>query len=550
MERFLLFLLDRFRALYETGGVDYRQLRSIVQVKLMMDNRRQSGIMGQQRSGRQRGFFFALIMYAIFGFLVSIIIYAVPSTLVSMLIIFSYIMVTVIMVLITDFSTVLLDTSDNSIVLPRPVSSRTLLAARITHIALYVGMLVLALSLGSIIAVCIQFTAAAIIGFIVCLGLSTLLAITITNALYLLVMRFTSEERMKNIINYLQIGMTVLFMGSYQLMPRLVGSAEGFAEGIAISAWMYLVPPFWFSATVELLQHNSFDAAHLSMVLLACIVPGAALYLYRNLTSVFTNKLQELAIETRGTNTQTSTLSTLFDWPSRFLPNGGERSGFTLTQRALARDRKLKLKLYPSIGYFLVLAVVVSFRSFSNVEDLVGELQQSKMYLGLLYFCSLVLYTAYFEISFSDDFKAAWVFFSSPLKNPGAVLAGSLVALVTTLFVPFYFFIGAIVLFIWGTAVLDDLVFGLINNLIIILSISLIHKKNFPLSLPEGARNSSTNFARGILMMLVVGALGFLHYGISFVPWSLWVLIPLFASGVYFMFQSFRKLSWEEITKG
>ena len=63
-----------------------------------------------------------------------------------MIVFYTYIMVMISMTLITDFSSILLDTSDNTIILPRPVDSRTLFAARLTHILLYLGQLGLGLT--------------------------------------------------------------------------------------------------------------------------------------------------------------------------------------------------------------------------------------------------------------------------------------------------------------------------------------------------------------------------------------------------------------------
>ncbi len=546
MYRILLFILDRLGFVYSFMGVDYHQVRAIVATKLLMDERRPMLSMGQQSNNR--GYYYALFIYFIFGLLVSMLIYAVPSVLVSMTIIFSYIMVMVIMILITDFSSVLLDTSDNSIILPRPITSKTLLAARITHIVLYISMLVLSLSLGSLVAVFIKFNVYGIIAFIVGLLLSVLLAVTLTNGLYLLIMRFTTEERLKNAINYLQIGMTILFMGGYQLLPRLIGTADKIETNITFYWWTYLIPPIWFSAAIEAFQTSVFDLQHMTLSLLAISFPILGVfYVSKYLAPVFTEKIQDMGIESRSTK---ATPETNKSWMSAFgklitIP-GPERAGYMLTAKSIGRDRKLKLKLYPAIGYFIVLAVILLFR-FNDEGNILESLRAGKSYILLIYFSSFILYTAFFEISYTENFKSSWVYFSSPIEAPGYILTGSLKALLVSLFAPIYLGISIFSWFIWGVEVTDDLVFGLINNLVIVLSIAIINKKFLPQSLPDGARASASSFARGITMMLMMLLLGLLHYGALQISWALWILTPLLGLIAYYMLKSYRSLSWKEL---
>lgn len=547
MDRILLLFLDALSFVYKIFGIDYHQVRSIVAVKLLMDGRRPMLSMGQASSNRS--YYYALVIYLIFGLLVSFLIYSVPSVVISMTFIFSYIMIMSIMILITDFSAVLLDTSDNSIILPRPISSKTLLAARLTHIVLYIGLLTLALSLGSIIAVFITYGFAGILSFLLALILCVLLSVTLTNALYLIIMRFTSEEKLKNTINYLQIFMTVLFMGSYQLLPRLLGTVDSLETTFTFHWWTYLIPSVWFSATVEAFETFQFDSAHLLFIVLALGVPVLSVYyVSRFLAPLFTEKIQDMGTESHVTLKSVKSKRSWGEKIGEMITQvGPERSGYSLTTKAIGRDRKLKLKLYPSIGYFVVLAFVFLFRFNDNSSSILEGLREGKAFLMLIYFSTFILYAALFEISFSDNFKSSWVFFSSPVNQPGYILRGSIKALLINLFIPIYLGITIFSLVIWGPAVIDDLLFGLANNVVIILSISILNKKHLPQSVPDGARNSGGNFARGIIMMLTMALLGFLHYGAMQLDGSLWFLAPVFATIAYFMFKSYSAVTWKDL---
>lgn len=547
MNRILLLFLDALSFIYKIFGIDYHQVRFIVAVKLLMDGRRPMLSMGQ--ASANRSYYYALVIYLVFGLLVSILIYTIPSVVISMTFIFSYIMVMAIMILITDFSSVLLDTSDNSIILPRPISSKTLLVARITHIVLYIGLLTLSLSLGSIIAVCIQYGFAGILAFLLSLVLCILLSVTITNALYLIIMQYTSEEKLKNTINYLQIFMTVLFMGSYQLLPRLLGTVDAITTDFTFHWWTYLIPSIWFSATVEAFEVYQFDSTHLLFIILAIGIPSLSVYyVSRFLAPLFTEKIQDMGTESPVNTKSVNHKKSLVDRLGEMITETGpERAGYTLTSKAIGRDRKLKLKLYPAIGYFIVLAIIFLFRFNNNEGNILEGLREGKSFLLLIYFSTFILYAALFEISFSDNFKASWVFFSSPVNQPGYILKGSIKAMFVNLFVPIYLVISIFSMLIWGTAVIDDLLFGLFNNVVIILSISILNKKHLPQSAPDGARNSGGNFARGIIMMLTMALLGFLHYGAMQLNGSLWVLTPVFATIAYFMIKAYKTVTWKDL---
>src|SRR5688500_9790278 len=184
-----------------------------------MDNRRQLVAYRKTKKEAANTFGTTLFFYAVFGGFVSLAMYNIQSFMFSMIVFFTYIMVMVSMTLITDFSSILLDTSDNTIILPRPVDSRTLFAARLTHILLYLGQLAFGLSIIPAIVVLVQHGGWILLAFLVLIGLAIVTSVVITNALYLLLMQFTSEEKLKSIINYFQIVMAIFIMAGYQILP-------------------------------------------------------------------------------------------------------------------------------------------------------------------------------------------------------------------------------------------------------------------------------------------------------------------------------------------
>ena len=58
--------------------------------------------------------------------------------------------------------------------------------------------------------------------------LNTLFAIFFINAVYILILKITSPEKFKTIINYVQVGFAVVMFASYQILPRMMDQPGNF----------------------------------------------------------------------------------------------------------------------------------------------------------------------------------------------------------------------------------------------------------------------------------------------------------------------------------
>ena len=215
MTHFLIKFVRLFKKIFIAAGVDFEQLIAIVTVKLTMDNRRNNASLMRGKGGESNEsnnrFVMTLLVYALLGLFMSLYVAAIDIPIVSMSIFHGFIMVMLAMTLITDYSSILLDTADNMILLPRPIDSRTLFTARLTHITLYIGQILFAIALAPTVVVGIKYGFIAVVIFLLTAVMSALFALFLTSIIYLIIMRLTSAERLKDIINYLQIGMAGLY---------------------------------------------------------------------------------------------------------------------------------------------------------------------------------------------------------------------------------------------------------------------------------------------------------------------------------------------------
>ena len=551
MNTFLLKFLDLFRWLYTRLGIDYEQLRSIVGIKLTMDNRRQI-VAYRRKSNEEPGnaFVMTLLVYGFFGMFVALSLYFIPSFVLSLIVFFSYIIVMVVMTLITDFSSILLDTSDNTIILPRPVSGQTLFAARLTHILLYLGQLAIGLTIFPALVIIIKYGFLLFAVFLLAVALSVLTAVFVTNAFYLLVMQFASEEKLKNIINYFQILMAVLIMGGYQILPRIMERIDIASYEFEITWWSFLLPPVWMAGALETIHYKLTDLSHIALTICALVLPILGAYLVNKyLSPIFTKKLGTMGAGSERVEKPKTEKQSYSDKISGWITNNPfEQGAFNLIYKILGRDRKIKLKIYPAFGYVLIFGVIFAMQGKKDIVATWHNLPNTQYHLMLIYLAFMILQVAVYEVPYSDDFKASWVYFSAPLDKPGEILSGTLKAIFVRLFIPGYLVISALILFIWGSQAGVDILFGFFNNFLMLLIFAMINTRHLPLSMAPNVRSQSGNIARSLLTFLLIGILGFGHYLLARIPFIQLGMIPVQLGIIFLLLRAYKRTDWNQLT--
>jgi ABC-2 type transport system permease protein len=520
-----------------------------------MDNRRQTAVYRKKQNDDSNfAFLFMLVIYTLFSGFIALGIVASPFML-GVPLFFSYLMVMMAVTLVTDFSSILLDTSDNTIILPRPVDSKTLYVARVTHILIYLGQLAISLSILPCIALIYKYGLILLLPTLLAIILAVSIAVLLTNALYLLIMRFANEQKVKTIINYFQIIMAIVLMGGYQILPRLLGRFDYENYVFEIHWWSYLFPPIWISGSMETLLNLQLDTPHLVFILLSIATPLIAIYATnRWLTPFYNRKLlsinatgserNERSVEKKDSSKSIFNINKIASWVTS---SNYEKGSFSFVYKMLGRDHKLKLKIYPSFGFMIVLSFLFIFNSKKDLATVWAELPTTYLNLVLLYLPVMVVQVALREVTYSDDFKASWIYLSAPLQKPGELLLGKVKAVFIKLIVPIYVLISIIILFIWGVSSIDDILIGLINNALITMVIASIGDKYLPLSVPSTAKTESGNLARGILTMFCMAIPGLIHYWLNTFTWPLIILVPFQFLLIYWLVKQYRNTSWTQI---
>lgn len=553
MDKLLLKFVHLFDVFFRAQGVDTNRMYAIVETKLKMDQRRvkMNWKQNQQQQESKNHLNAILITYALFGILVGATVFFLPSFITAMIIIHSYIIFMMAMTLITDFSTVLLDTTDNQVLLPRPVSSRTLFMARMIHILLYLLQFTIALSLMPVIFTFVKYGPGAGFGMCVTTILGVLLAVCLTYLLYLLMLRFSNEQKLKEFVTYFQIAMTVTFTVGFQIVARL--SDFRFIEtDFKIQWYSYLLPPVWMAMTLDALRTLNFDSVHLIMILLAIAVPIILFWiLNRYLAPVFAQKIAAINNDNyTPTNTvaknPSKNLSAVLS--SVFARGVTERAAFQFVWKMTSRDKNFKLQFYPGMAYIVLFVFIFLFGGGTDIDEKWDNLPTTQRYLALIYVGLLSVTGSISIYTFNENFLASWIYHSVPITNPGRIIVGGIKSLFVKYFLPVYILLFGFGFYVWGVEVIDDFIFGLFNNALCFLAIAASSKYFLPFSRQPNTQQQTGKFLIVILQMLIMGVLIGLHYFVSKNLWLMYGVEIVIVIAGWLVLRYLQKLPWYKIS--
>ncbi len=555
MTDIILKILDIFKGFFRFLGVDYEKFRILLWVKLTVDNRQEKSMVQRKAKKEMTNSMLRVtLIYALMGIFVGLMLFGIQSVFTSMVFVFSMVMVMTAIALISDFTSVLLDTTDNAILMPRPIDSRTMAMARITHIVIYILMITLALTLVSIVIGTIKFGPLFTVVFIVTLFFAVLFIVFLANVFYLFLMKISSEDHFRDIILYFQIFMAAFAMGSYQLMPRLIemDALKGFT--LPIRWWTYLLPPAWMASPIDIAVNGDFSTAKIVMSLTGLAIPILSVYVViKYLAPGFNQALLHMAAAESSTEKKLIAAQKKGKFQiflSRiFTSNSKERSIFQLCWKLSSRDRKFKLRTYPTFGYMLIIAFILSiYQGDGSILENIQNLPSTGKYLIFLYVGCILLPIVLFQQKFSDQHEASWIYFAFPFASPGDIQKGSLKAMVIKYGFSFFIPLALFVFLVWGPRVLDDIVLAFSNMIVASLFIGFMVRKDLPFSKKASSAAESQKSMTGILLFTFPAALGGFHYVLTQIPYGIPIAIVISLGISYLALKLFGQTTWKMIS--
>lgn len=427
--------------------------------------------------------------------------------------------------MISDFSSVMLDIRDRNILSTKPIDGRTLAMAKTVHILSYLVTLTFSLTIIPLAAALFRRGIAFFLLFLLMIAVALVFVVVLTALLYLLVLRFFDGEKLKDMINYVQIALSIGLTIGYQLLIRVFDFVD-LGAAFTVQPWQYALPPLWFAAPFQLLLRGDTGTPILILSALSLAVPALCLFAYLRYGGNFERYLHKMAAGDSGDGTRPGRrrLGPLLE---RFVsPNPNERTFYKFAARMVSREREFKLKVYPLLGLAVVFPFVLIFNSLSGSSW--SEVAGSRMYLGV-YLAGLFMPSAVRLLRYSGNYKGAYIYQVAPIGDWNDLYRGALKAAIIRLFLPLLLLQGAIFIAIFGWRIVPDLICVLLVVCLHSVISFRIYDKGLPFSESfQDMRKESV--AQTLPLMFILLGFALLHYLALQLPFGLYGYAALLAA--------------------
>lgn len=506
----VLKILDKLRFFYEKSGVDYDILRLIINTKLTMDGRRKATVFNNERKkkkGESNEFYKSLILYAFIGIFFGLTLIFRINMMYQMSIYFAAIMFMILTVFISDFSYVILDVKDKSIIYTKGIDSKTINTAKITHVCIYIIYLTLSL-VGFSFLLSFKYGIAFFLIFLIEIILIDIFMIMITALLYLLVLKFFDGEKLKDMINYVQTILSIFMVIIYQILPRIFQFIDLDKIVYTYKSWHILVPPMWFAAPLSIIDGEGITVYKIIMSILSLIIPIISLIVYLKLTPTFEKYLQKL-----NNNEKSKEKNKLILKISKLVCKDKiERAFFKFSVQIINSEREFKLKVYPNIALGIILPFIfmlVGFRG-ESISSIRNNLVNSSLYLSIYAF-TLIIPNIVVMLKYSEKYSGAWIYEVAPIKNISSIYKGVIKGMFFKLVIPPYILISILFIIIYSEGVIKHLIIVFLSIILITILNFLISSKSYPFSEKFEGTNNGSSVGIAILSIVFILVALMLH---------------------------------------
>lgn len=519
----VLKFLDIFKRIFEKMGIDYQAMRRILAIKLLLDSRRVSTVLSNSKKPKEdrNNFIWSLGMYLLIGIILIPFIILGDNFLFQMNIIFGMIMFVLMTSLIGDFSSVLLDLRDKEIMLSKPINSRTLNMAKIIHIFIYIFMTTMVLAGPALIA---SFVKHGFFFFLLFLGeiiLMDLFAIVITALIYMVVLRFFDGEKLKDIINYVQIGLTIVLTLGYQLVSRAFQFIDFDNIVIRHTWWKYLLPSIWFAAPFELFINNNLEKHLIIYSILALVIPLISIIIYIKLIPSFESNLQKLNSAGEKKKNKGKFVNLVSKLVCR---STEERTFYRFATNMMKNERTFKLKVYPQLGFAFIFPFLMML-SFTYGSDR-SNIFNSTSYFSI-YFIGIMVPTLLSFLKFSGNYKGAWIYRTIPIKETKHIYKGTIKAAFINLITPVFILTSIVFIFIYKWGIINNIIITYLSFMLYTRIAFIFVEKDLPFSRAFEVSEGGGSIFYTIASFLVIGALAGAHFFISKSSYGLYIYLPI-----------------------
>lgn len=514
-EPFVLKLVDKCVKPFLSKDLNYSHIREMLRLKLIMDSRRVSPAL--QNNGKKIGkepkksMILTCLVYMGLGIFIASM-QVMPNMFGANTISFAMLIFMLFSVYISEYSAVLLDTTEKSFYGALPIGKNEISTAKNIHIAYYIGTIAASMMLPSVVVGFISkgilyglaFTLVSIVIVVVCLHLA--------GVIYYLLLKVFSGEKLKDILSGFQIFMTIAIILSYQIVPRVI-SIAGFSKGqITFSPFYFLLPSAWFSAVLESLF--GVGGQWYIYVLAGITVPAVILLevLYKKkVMPEFEGELDKLT-ETAKENKSLSPFSKLM---CKLLSKDEQENAFMkLVLIQVSRNRDMKLKLYPQLANVFILPIIMVLPQITGEKGFTGfieNLRQGRWGLALLYFTGLTSASIYMIIGQTENPESIMFYQILPIENLSKCIRAGVKVVLFRYLTPIFVALSALLLGVYGFGIIPDVIIAYLSFIFVTGFIIRISAWVLPFSYESDAASAGNNLLMFFMSLFVFAVLGWIH---------------------------------------
>lgn len=348
-----------------------------------------------------------------------------------------------------------------------------------------------------------------------------------------------------------KVMLSVAVLISYQLMARIFDISE-ITVFFAPAWWHYLMPAAWFAAPFSLFLEHDVSAYYIVLSIAALAVPVISLILYVRLVAPrFEKNLQKL-------NDNSIRKGHLVSLRNRFqrklagllCRTEQERLFYQFTQNVAGKERKLKLSLYPSLAFAVVMPFILMFGTFTRgktPEEVLKNISEGRSYMGL-YITVIMLSSVILQLSRSENYKGAWIYKVLPIETPVPVFRGAVKSFLARFIIPVFLLPSVIFILIMGAGVIPDVILVFFNMMSMLMFIFKVSKKELPFCRNFQYTQDGNTMGAVFLSFFITGLFAGVHFLLSLAPpYGVIANIVVSALLSIFLWKGSFRIGWKDV---
>ncbi len=514
-EPLVLKFIDIFVKPFLNRDLNYAHIREILKLKLIIESRNVSisAKMNPKREKKQskKSLLIMCLIYIGVGILIGLM-QMMKNLFGANLFAYSMLMFMLFSVYISEFSSVLLDTTEKTFYGVLPIGRNEISVAKNIHIAYYVGIISGSMMLPSVVMGIIFHGVLYALFFLLAGVIVTIFCLRLAGAIYYALLKMFSGERLKDILSGFQVFVTITLVLSYQIIPRVIDFAELSRRGLSFSPIMFIVPSAWFSAIFGIVFDAKFDTRYFLLIAAGTAFLILLEILYRKkIVPEFEGELDKLT-ETSKENKSLSVFSRLMC--KVFSKDKQELAFMELVLIQVSRNRNIKLKLYPQLANALLLPVIILLSQLSrnnDIGEMINNVRMNTYFVALLYSVGLSSSAIYTLIGRAENKESKMFYQVLPIENLSKCIRAGVKVVLFRYLTPMFILLSIMFFAIYGGRIWIDVLISYTAFLFITSLMIRLNAWVLPFSTETVTNNSGFAIMLFFINMTVSGGFAAAH---------------------------------------